>query len=86
MRAEYLEDLGIIELLREGLVMAAKDVDRAGDVSSVGKQGSGHGVPHVSPHADQRKADAGQATRHGRDMARLGKMHNLGFERTRKEP
>jgi hypothetical protein len=71
-RADYLEDQGIIELLREGLETMAgcEDVKRAGKVAEVAEQ-TGHGVTHPD-------ADTEQARQHSRDMARLDKMHEQG--------
>jgi hypothetical protein len=73
-RADYLEDQGIIELLREGLetMASCEDVKRAGKVAEVAEQ-TGHGVTHPD-------ADPEQARQHSRDMARVEKLHRQGQE------
>ncbi len=41
----------------------------------------GHGVPHISPHADERQKNAEQAAQHNRDLAKVERLHQRGLKK-----
>jgi hypothetical protein len=80
-RADYLEDQGIIEKLREELENMSKNkpmtnIAGARAVASVAH--TDRGVSHPSSHPEQARQDSIQSGIHNRQMAKLNKQAEEG--------